>query len=76
MDMCGYSYYVELKNQAFNKPITHIKNEITTADPHWIPLETTKTFLCGNAFSINIMLENSQPIKPIIRIIDQISRHI
>lgn len=72
----GFHLLFEVTNQAFNKPMTHIKNEITTADPHLIPLDTTKTSLCGNALNINMMLEKSQPVKPLIRIIDQISRHI
>ena len=54
-------------------PTTHIKKETTTADPQRIPADAKKTSLSGNAFSISIMLEKTHPIKPAMRITDQIS---
>ncbi len=53
--------------------MTQTKKETAAADPHLIPTGTKKTFLRGKAFSINIILENNHPIKPIMRMTDQIS---
>lgn len=61
------------KNQAFSIPIIHTKKEIIAADPQRIPAEAIKIFFCGNAFSISIMLENNQPIKPVMSMTDHIS---
>ena len=53
-----------------------MKNEITPAAPHLIPLDTTNTSLRGNAFNISMMVENNQPTKPAMRMTDQRSRVI
>ena len=50
-----------------------MKNEIAPTAPHRIPAGTRKTFLLGNAFSISMMLENNHPVKPVMRMTDQIS---
>ncbi len=54
-------------------PIIQIKNEMAAVDPQRIPADATNTSFIGNALSISIILENIQPIKPAIRMTDQIS---
>ena len=54
-------------------PIIQTKNEMAAVDPQRIPADATKTSFIGNALSISIIQENIQPIKPAIRMTDQIS---